>query len=117
MSASSVPQALEFDALLDGQQFFFFRMKMSVLADHLTFLKLATDRCILDVVFETTHVIRFDILFAILTASWNGGRLNHLNQVGEALLLAVVRGGTCQHQTLTLPGQKLSQIPSLTAPI
>ena len=77
---------------------------MSVFTDHLTFLKLAPDRRVLDVVFESTHVKRFDILFAILTA-WDGGRLNHLNQVGEALLLAVVRGGTVSTRLSHFPAK------------
>ena len=100
--------------MLHTEDILFLGSKMYVYRYDLTFLKLAADAGVGNVVLEAAYIIRHHIFLGVFPTAWNGDGFQHTHQIGKRLSRPVVRGGGSEYHRVALLGKKLCQVATKT---
>ena len=99
MAAVAPPgSGLALELLLEFQESLLLRQQAGAQAYYLPVLEIGAYAVVLNIVLEAPDVVGLHIRLCIITMLRDSCRLDHADQVGEAFLAAVVRGGRSEHQ-------------------
>lgn len=107
----------ELIALLEFKEGFLFLGESDFLRDDLSVLEILTDIGILDVILETPDIVRLNVRLGIVAVTGDGRRLQHADDIGKALLVAIVWSGRREYHALTMLGEHLRKVTALAVGI
>ena len=107
----------ELIALLEFKEGFLFLGESDFLRDDLSVLEILTDIGILDVILETPDIVRLNVRLGIVAVTGDGRRLQHADDIGKTLLVAIVWSGRREYHALTMLGEHLRKVTTLAVGI